>query len=232
MRTLDEIAEIKSRISDPFVLTDILSPGEIGHLIDIFENPKAVKLEKSTGPKTLDLADYYSDPVVSTLIERLQDRIGPFEITTAFFFWTNFPHVIHNDDTFELPPNVYKGITVPLRIEGSATPKLCFFDQFFFHGPSKFFKGSINVPTYYNRQLYDYALVDGLTDMPFDESTRCTYLSHLNPRWLEGLSLWGTLDWRLGTALVFDSTRLHCASDFRQQGIKSKLAISIFTKVV
>ena len=51
------------------------------------------------------------------------------------------------------------------------------------------------------------------------------------PNWLSGLTFWGTLDWRPGNALIFDSTRLHCASDFRQQGIKSKLGISIFTKV-
>ena len=126
---------------------------------------------------------------------------------------------------------MYKGITLPLRIDGNAIPNLCFFDQFYFHGPAKFFYGDKEIPTYYNKQVYDYTDVDGSLDsMLIDESTRISYLTHLKPQWLRGLTFWGTLKWRPGNALVFDSTRLHCASDFRQQGIKSKLGISIFTK--
>jgi hypothetical protein len=66
--------------------------------------------------------------------------------------------------------------------------------------------------------------------MIIDESTRCTYLTHLKYKWLEGLTLWGTIKWKPGTAIIFDSVRLHCASDFRKLGIKSKLGISIFTR--
>ena len=83
------------------------------------------------------------------------------------------------------------------------------------------------------KQLMDLSISTNkpLGVMPFDESTRCTYLQHLKPKWLSGLTLWGTLDWSPGNALIFDSTRLHCASDFRQQGIVSKLGISIFTRL-
>jgi hypothetical protein len=38
------------------------------------------------------------------------------------------------------------------------------------------------------------------------------------------------LKWKPTDALVFDSVRLHCASDFRKLNIQSKLGISIFTK--
>jgi hypothetical protein len=57
-------------------------------------------------------------------------------------------------------------------------------------------------------------------------------LTHLKPQWLEGLSLHSTLDWVPGNIMIFDSLRLHCASDFRKLGIRSKTAISIFTKKI
>jgi hypothetical protein len=235
MRNKDSIAKIKSRISDPYTLENFLKKEDINHLILLYNSEQAninsPAVYKNTGPVTLDLKNYITDPVVSKILEKLKLTLGAFEIAAAFFFYTETPHIIHNDDTFELPDSVYKGITIPLKIDGSAIPKLCFFDQFYFHGPAKFFNGSKDIPTYYNKQVYNYADVDGICDLVFDESTRCTYLTHLNPKWLKGLTFWGTLNWQPGNALVFDSTRLHCASDFRQQGIKSKLGISIFTKL-
>ena len=42
--------------------------------------------------------------------------IGDFDITAGFWFWTDYPHIIHNDDLFELPDKMYKGITIPLKL--------------------------------------------------------------------------------------------------------------------
>jgi hypothetical protein len=112
--------------------------------------------------------------------------------------------------------------------EYQAFPSLCFFDQFYFHGPAKFFKGDVDIPTYYNKPVYDYKDINGLVNTPFVDNDN--HFTHLKSKWLEGLSLHSVLDWVPGNALVFDSVRLHCASDFRKLGIKSKLGISIFTK--
>jgi hypothetical protein len=235
MRSEEQITQIKTRITDPYTITDFLSGTEVEYLINLFELQEVEpnKVYKNTGPITLDIKPYLADPVVSKVISKLVEEIGPFEITAGFFFTTNYPHIVHNDDTFELPSSVYKGITIPLKTYGSdKIPKLCFFDQFYFHGPAKFFYGDKDIPTYYNKQVYDYTDVDGIADtMLIDESTRVTYLTHLKPTWLTGLTLWGTLDWKPTSALIFDSVRLHCASDFRQQGIERKLGISIFTKL-
>jgi hypothetical protein len=234
MRNQSQIETIKEKISDPYIIDDFLSVDDIDYLIKLFNSQEIAenKVYKNTGPVTLDIEPYLEDSVVSKIIDKLVKEIGPFEITSGFFFTTNYPHVIHNDDTFKLPDGVYKGITIPLKAYGSdRIPKLCFFDQFYFHGPAKFFYGDKDIPTYYNKQVYDYKEVDGILDtMLIDESTRVSYLTHLKPKWLTGLTFWGTLDWRPTSALIFDSTRLHCASDFRQQGIRSKLGISIFTK--
>jgi hypothetical protein len=232
MRTLEQINSIKAKISNPYVIENFLSFNDIDYLIKLFNSQETFenKVYKNTGPITLDIKPYSEDPVVSKIIYKLVKEIGPFDITAAFFFQTEFPHIIHNDDSFELPDNVYKAITLPLSMEGFAGeyPKLCFFNQFYFHGPSKFFNGDDSIPTYYNKQIYDYQDVSGLVDTPFDDNNN--YFTHLKSQWLEGLSLHSTLDWIPGNALVFDSTRLHCASDFRTLGIRSKLGISIFTK--
>jgi hypothetical protein len=233
MRTLEQINRIKERIINPYVVNEFISYNDVRYLISLFESQKVEpnKVYKNTGPITLDIQPFIEDTIVKKILTRIQDEIGPYEITAGFFFWTNYPHIIHNDDTYELPDNVYRAVTIPLEIEGTATPSLCFFDQFYFHGPAKFFNGSTDIPTYYNKQVYDYQDVDGVLDkVVIDESTRVTYLTHLKHSWLKGLSLWGVLPWKPGTALIFDSNRLHCASDFRKQGIKSKLGISIFTK--
>jgi len=238
MRSQEEIKTIKSRISNPYELINFLTKEEIIHLISIFEQELLTDknnnlIVKNTGPITLDLFLFQEDAIIKNLLNKLKNILGNFEITAAFFFKTNYPHIIHNDDTFELPQHVYKGITLPLKAYGNFTeyPKLCFFDQFYFHGPAKFFNRDSEIPTFYNKQIYDYHQVDGVSSIPFDLKLYKKYFTHLKIEWLEGLSLCSMLDWIPGNALIFDSTRLHCASDFRKLNITEKLGISIFTKL-
>ncbi len=236
MRTPEKISKILELVEEPYAVKNLLSEDDIDHLITIFDEqgsrtgPYSNLIQKNTGPITLDLYEYYKDPIVEKILKNIETHIGKFEVTAAFFFRTDYPHIIHNDDTFELPDSVYKAITIPLLLDGftKSYPKLCFFDQFYFHGPAKFFKGSSDIPTYYNKQVYEYDNIHGLVETKVKDHEK--YFTHLNPRWLEGLSLHSTLDWIPGDALIFDSVRLHCASDFRNLGIKSKLGISIFTK--
>lgn len=230
MRTVEQIENIKSRISIPYVINNFLSNSDIQHLITIFQKNNT-KLYKNTGPITLNIDTYLTDPIFIKIFDQIREHIGPFKMTAGFFFATDSPHIIHNDDTFELPDQVYKGITIPLMIDGSDRyPYLCFFDQFYFHGPAKFFKGSSDIPGHYNKHLYSYENIDYLSTDPIDNDSIEKYFTHLKPEWLEGLSLHSSLPWIPTTAIVFDSTRLHCASDFRKLKINSKLAISIFTK--
>jgi len=237
MRSQKQIDNIKKTFSDPYIVDNFVTQKEIEHLIDLYDcvDPHQPKVYKNTGPVTLDIHKYLNDPVVNNIIERLKLSIGNFEITSGFFFFTDYPHIIHNDDLFQLPDTVYKAVTIPLKldtdsvIEGNS--QLCFFNQCYFHGPSKFFKGDTDIPTYYNKQLYDYDDVDGLLDYnAIDEECYQKYFTHLKRKWLEGLSLHSVLPWTPGSCIIFDSVRLHCASDFRKLGIKSKLGISIFTK--
>lgn len=233
MRDTIAIDKIKSTIIEPYSVEDFLTISDVNHLVNLFEtsDTEENKIYKNTGPVTLDIKNYLNDTVVQKIVTKLKDTIGDYEITAGFFFYTNYPHVIHNDDTFELPDSVYRGITLPLKLYGDGTgyPKLCMFDQFYFHGPSKFFKGETHIDTYYNVCLYDYTGVDGLVETSLVDDNKL--FTHLKPTWLEGLSLHSTLEWKPTNLLVFDSVRLHCASDFRQLGYTNKLGISIFTKL-
>lgn len=245
MRNQSQINSIKSRIIDPYAIDNFLSDEEVKYLVTMFEDHKdnevnftERKVYKNTGPVTLDIRPRINDPVMSKILTKIKSAIGPYEITAGFFFQTNYPHIIHNDDLFQLPDGIYRAITLPLKInrttDSKEVPKLCFFDQFYFYGPAKFFKGGQdkNISTYYNQLIYDYTNIDGLLDFnSISEETRQHLLSHLEPQWLEGLSLHSALPWNIGSALIFDSTRLHTASDFRKLGVESKLAISIFTTV-
>lgn len=243
MRTTEQIDKIKKTFSDPYIVHDFITPDDVAHLIKLFDedntngniDPNQSKVYKNTGPVTLDIHKYLNDPVVDGIIKQLKLAIGNFEITAGFFFFTNYPHIIHNDDLFQLPDTIYKGITIPLRLDAENIvdySNLCFFDQHYFHGPSKFFKGSKDIPTYYNKQVYDYSNVDGLLEYnPIDDELYQKYFTHLKREWLEGLSLHSVLPWKPGSCIIFDSLQLHCASDFRKHNIKSKLGISIFTKL-
>jgi hypothetical protein len=226
MRTQEQINKIKQHISDPYSVEHFVSEEDIVELIEIYN--QGSKTVKNTGPVTLDIKDYLDLPVFQRLLAGIKTEIGEFEVTAGLFFKTDYPHIIHNDDTFELPDTVYKAITIPLYADGDGIPKLCFFNQFYFHGPAKFFNGSNDIPTYYNQQVYDYDKIDGRVNDVFIDKYQ--YFTHLKPSWLTGLSLHSALDWIPMQAIIFDSVRLHCAGDFRSLGIKSKLGLSIFTK--
>jgi hypothetical protein len=239
MRTPEQIAKIKSQIEDPRSVENFLSCEEINLLVNLYENaddlndPYLGKIKKNTGPVTLDIRPLLENQLISDIMKKIEKEIGQFEMTAGFFFKTDYPHIIHNDDTFELPDTVYKAITIPLKIYGNDIidyPSLCFFDQTYYHGPSKFFKGEKYIPTYYNKQVYDYDDIDDIGKNVFDEMIYLKYFTHLKKSWLEGLTFHSAIKWIPTTAIVFDSVRLHCASDFRKQNIKEKLAISIFTK--
>lgn len=235
MRTAEQIAEIEKTFEDPYAVPNFISDEEVRYLISIYKNTDTKNsplVYKNTGPVTLDLEPYLQDTVIRSILKKIKTIIGNYEITAGFFFETDYPHIIHNDDTFELPSKVFKAINIPLEFHGNiqAVPKLCFFDQCYFHGPAKFFSGDKEIPTYYNKQVYDYSDVENLVDGSVTIELYQKYFTHLKPSWLNGLSLKSVIDQHIGSAIIFDSVRLHCSNDFRRQGIESKLALSIFTK--
>lgn len=229
MRTSEDKEFLISRFTDTIYVQEFLQPEEISYLIELFNNTDN-KIYKNTGPITSN--SIMKDSILESIADRLRPLIGDFKIQSSAFFNVKTPHIIHNDD-FKTFPLTYKAITLPLKLEyakeTNELPNLCIFDQYYLEGPSKFFNGDNEIPTYYNEQIYEYSQVQNKSLTGISRSDIQKYLTHIKPMWLKGLSLNSIHTWKPGSAIIFDALKLHCASDFRKLGIASKLGISIFT---
>lgn len=219
--------KIKSKFSKAFSLNNFMLEEEIEMLLHYhFENKQ--KIKKNTGPITSNIEYFF----ISDIIDSLKDEFGPFEFRTAHIFQTDTPHILHNDDDFDLP-NLYKAFVIPLQkvsIEPCGDPKLLVFDQSYFEGPSKFVFGEEekDFKVYYNKIVTSNEDVQDKDFSGIDSKTRML-IPHIKDKWLDGLTVESVLDWKIGDVLVFDSAKIHCASDFRKDGILEKIGLSIFT---
>lgn len=223
---------IVNSYSEPIVLEGILSVEEVSRLVELFD--RSDKTVKNTGPVTVNIDPMmvHESPEILKILSSVEKYIGKFDISAGLFFRVNYPHIIHNDDTWAFP-KTYKAITIPLELYGNGAgyPGLCIFDQYYLEGPSKFFNGEHDMKLNYNKGVYEYSEVHNKSESSIDSATQRTILSHIKPQWLEGLSINKVLEWKPGNVMIFDSTKLHCATDFRRLGYTGKLGLSIFTKI-
>jgi hypothetical protein len=56
------------------------------------------KIKKNTGPITLNIEPFLDDIVIKKIFLKLKDHLGEFELNAGFFFQTDYPHIIHNDE--------------------------------------------------------------------------------------------------------------------------------------
>lgn len=221
-------------LEKPYTIKGFLSQDEIDELIDVYnKSEKIYKSKTSSTGITTDVTDFCK---TSPIVKRLEEHIGDFNVEFANHFNATLPHVIHTDGKQGV--NMYKGITLPLKIERfnpqkTDYPYLCFFDQYYLDGPAKFFNGSQGIPSYYNMQVYEYHNVKNLkmnhAHDKYTSDMHSKYFSHMPINWLAGLTLCSIHEWIPGDAIVFDCIRLHAASNFKINGIRSKLGLSIFT---
>ncbi len=218
---------ILDNLEETYFIENFISNSDIVELISSYQQSKN-KVHKETGPITSDIK-HHNSPALDKIKNKIKELYPNSQIMSGHFFYVDYPHIIHNDDKNSLPLT-YKAFNIPLSYEGDESPYLCFFDQVYLDGPSKFFNGETDMPTHYNKLVYDYENVVGKSKEPFDEYLKDKYLTHIKDEWLKGLSFNSSHHWQPGNAIVFDCCRLHCASDFRKQNIKSKLGLSIFTQ--
>ncbi len=227
MRTSKQINQIELTHSMPVRLLNAISSESITSLIDYYNISNSI-IQKNTGPKVCVINE--GDDVIDNILESLRTEFGNFKVRTAHYFDVSTPHIVHVDDDFNYS-NSYKAFTIPLLTEGADCnlAKLIFFDQYYYGGPAKFIRnGPANKVEYYNKNLYVYDDVKGLNNNGIPANV-LSMLSHLRPQWLEGLSINSYFPWTIGSVIAFDSLQLHCASNFKEQGITRKLGISIFT---
>lgn len=225
-RSKEEIDKIKQHESPPFVIENAV---DVELFLQYYTENKNKIIQKNTGPRVFtippeDISLFYSLQIL------LKEYTGEFKVRNAHFFETEVPHVIHNDDVFE-DSKPYKAFTIPLKIFGSSNDiKLILFDQYFYHGPAKFFNGDTSErEVFYNKSITTYENLAYTNNNGIDKEIQGRYLTHCKNKWLEGLSINTMLDWTVGNILCFDSLQLHCSSDFTTQGVYKKIGLSVFT---
>jgi hypothetical protein len=228
MRTKEQIDKIKQTESDPVQLWNVVTQQEINDLLNHYHSSDNV-IEKSTGPKVLKIN--LDEGLIDNIVEKLKYTYGDFTVRNAHIFDVSKPHIIHNDDDFDYP-QVYKGFVVPLYVNGPQNKtKFFVFDQYYYGGPAKFVNGldTTDLPIHYNEFITDYTNVEGTNDNGI-HGQLLKELTHLQPEWLEGLSVRCYFPWTIGSVISFDCCNLHSAGDFTIHGIKSKIGLSIFTQ--
>ncbi len=230
MRTQEQITAIKNTQSDPKQLWDILHPRDVDALLEYYNTSNNVE-QKNTGPKVLYVKE--GEGVIDHILKMLRHLYGNFSVRSAHYFDVEKPHIIHNDDSFDYP-QCYKAFVIPLYVEGNTSDKAKFFvfDQSYYGGPAKFVNGEdvTSKPVHYNTFLTDYTNVQDQAICGLDD-LQLQYLTHLKPKWLEGLSVNRYFPWQIGSMIEFDSLNLHCSSDFNKAGITRKIGLSIFTEI-
>lgn len=207
-------------------IENFISQDEVGLLLQTYRDSE--KREKSTGPTV----GYLQNEITDAIVDRIKERYGDFEVFRVQFFDVTYPHVIHNDAEPE-DDLVERAFLLPLWHNGDSDPLFFTFDQWFGLHPAKFFKDGPepkNVVT--NTPVYDYKDVEYLTDKEFDKQVWHEHFTHIHRHWLDGLSIEKEFKWRPGNMIVFHRHRLHCASDFRKNGVTNKIGLSIFTRKV
>jgi hypothetical protein len=150
-------------------------------------------------------------------------------IHQATFFATGRPFPIHADTLRDCDARPWKVFLIPLGCEPDMPTHTVTFAQRWLGLSANFTKGSPGFPSAIHDTVTDYADVIGASDRPFPQDFRERHLQHINPEMLEGLSVDRMLQWRVGSALVFDCGQLHTSDDFRVTGVQVKRGLTIIT---
>ena len=223
-----KINRLEKNNSDPKQILDFISKDENNSLIEYFNTQE--KIEKNTGPVVAKIDT--NNTVFNNIFTRLKLVIGEVKVMSAIVFETPWAHVIHNDidNNFNTP---YKAVTIPLKLWGDVKDediKLMMFDQYYYHGGKKFMNGGTQTKNFYAYgPLLEYSDVSYTNNKGIAKEVKERYLTHLQPNWLEGLSIHSYFPWKINSAIIFDVARLHSSSDFNALGVERKLAMSIFT---
>ncbi len=223
-----KINRLEKNNSDPKQILDFITKDENNSLIEYFNTQE--KIEKNTGPVVAKIDT--NNTVFNNIFTRLKLVIGEVKVMSAIVFETPWAHVIHNDidNNFNTP---YKAVTIPLKLWGDVKDediKLMMFDQYYYHGGKKFMNGGTQTKNFYAYgPLLEYSDVSYTNNKGIAKEVKEKYLTHLQPNWLEGLSIHSYFPWKINSAIIFDVARLHSSSDFNALGVERKMAMSIFT---
>ena len=204
------------------IYENVLTEEQINELLEIRDKNKPVM---------------YFGEIRDRVMPLFEDFFNKWHIDTSEisgkFYYTKRPFTTHSDGLSSNNGSKQSNINIfiPLEIEPiGLSSHTIFFDQFDEtpkHG-RKFYKRTLPEGNKLPVEL-DYSILTNITDEPFDREIYNEYLRHMAHDNLYGLTFHKAVKWKVGSAIKFESNRLHCSASFRKKGIVAKT--HIFFKV-
>lgn len=221
---------LRKNFEQPFRVDHFINKQEHCRLIEILCKSKECNFNYTPGA----IIKNFSWSKISILLaDKIKNIIGDFKFSSGSFFSTTrpyHPHVDMGKDKLAIP---FKVILIPISIFpvlGSSTT--VFFNQRFL-GPAAnfFFKTKFDKPVF-NNVITDYKNIDFINlKKPFPKEDYKA-INHIKYELLEGFTLDTQIDWKIGSAIIFDRTQIHCSSNFINTAVLNKCGLSIFTDKV
>jgi len=231
-----EIEKIKKLEGSTKIIKNLFSNDELNKFLDLYNKlPTTVHNKKQNVIKKRWLKDI-SQELENIFYTRVKNEIGDFKMDNlkdennkdilGLFQESYNPIGLHVDAGFSSDEIIYKQTLIPLTPTGGT---VIFKNKFYGNSTNftineeelnqKNLKYGQNKRSSEHLKLYE--------NKPFNKSDYDKYLKHEKMDNLIGLEIDVVYEWELGSMLIFDRTRLHCASSL----IKGKkLGLTTFTK--
>lgn len=223
-----QIEKIKSYEGDPQIIK-LFDENEIKKIQNFYHDlPLGVYNEKQKIKKKHWLINFDKsmDELITKKINQVLtnwevDNMYSSEPAFGIFHESFNPLKLHVDSGKEKNSILYKQVLIPLSDTGET-----FLFEPRWYGPSSSF--TINEEELSFKNGFNLRTNDHLGNEDFDKDIHQKYLSHENINNLKGLKVKKIYKWKIGEALIFDRTFIHCSSKLR----KAKIGLTIFFKKI
>jgi hypothetical protein len=231
-----KIDKIKKLESPPKVIRNLFSKEEINKFLDLYNQlPITVHNKKQNVIKKRWLKNINQE-LENLFYARVKNEIGNFrmdnlkdeknEDVLGLFQESYNPIGLHVDAGFNTEEIIYKQTLIPLTSKGGTV----IFRNKFYGNSTNF---TINEEELKERKLkYGQNIRSSehlklFENKPFNQSDYRKYLTHEKIENLVGLEIDFVYEWELGSILIFDRSRLHCAASPIDG---KKIGLTTFTK--
>ncbi|NJO60975.1 MAG: hypothetical protein HC836_22775 [Richelia sp. RM2_1_2] len=221
-RTEAEIIEIKKHYSPPKHYRNFLIDEEIDRFKEIYNHiPKRLAVDAYRNSFRSEDNHPVFQEISLWARQRFHHLLGDFNVSTIFFYESPTPasatdSTIHAD-LWDDERTVDKTILIPLVIEPNLDTFTIIFEQHYYH------YGAAYIGKVGNKQVFgptvilpkNYDKIDRLKENHyFNKEIYHKHLTHRAYSNFYGLTICDIIKWRIGGAIVFNRTHLHCCNDY------------------
>ena len=231
-----EIDKIKKLEGSPKIIKNLFNKVEINKFMNLYNKlPTTVHNKKQNVIKKRWLKNIDLE-LENLFYTKVKNEIGDFKMDNlkdeknedilGLFQESYNPIGLHVDAGFNTEEIIYKQTLIPLSSKGST---VIF--------KNKFYGSSTNFTTdeqelkktdlKYGQNMRSSEHLQLFKNKPFNQEEYEKYLKHEKIENLSGLEIDIVYEWEIGSILIFDRTRLHCASS-KIDG--KKIGLTTFTK--